>query len=195
MKKQLAKLVFLISLATSNLTHAAPTFDHILKTETGFNLSASANLDEKLEDTLLNPEGFLNRIVPAGVSVSKKVILGNSFEYIVVKRILGFPKQFHLLGTITFERTISGCPVDQLAYLAQLDFTASGPAVTDTISDFTLLFCAKKTLSDSLEIKSINTLFYKGDKFNSLIEKIAKSLINDQVDAIAVAIKDELTTK
>ena len=195
MKEHLAKLVFLISLATGSLTQAAPTYDHILKTETGFNLSASINIDEKLEDTLLNPEGFLKRIIPAGVSVSKKVIVGNSFEYVVVKRILGFPKQFHLLGTITFDRTISGCPANQIAYLAQLDFTASGPAVTDTISDFTLLFCAKKTVSESLEIKSINTLFYKGDKFNSLIEKIAKSLINDQVDAIALAIEKELTAK
>ncbi len=174
---------------------AVPSYDHILFTKTQFEVSAPAKVEEKLEDTLLMPESFLKIFNPAGVTVTKRAISGNSFQFVVVKRILGFPKQFDLRGTLTFERVASGCVSTDTAYLGHMDFTPSGPSITDTIAEVTLLFCVSKKSDTALTIKSTNTLYYRGDAFGSLLERVAKSLIDDQIGAIASAIRADVQSK
>ena len=168
----------------------AYSYDHVIVTQTAFSASG-VSIEKNLEDTLLNPEGFLKRFNPAGVEVTKKVIKGNDFEFVVVKRIIGISKTFHLLGSIRFERTQANCPANQVGYLGQIDFTPSGPYVTNTIENFTLLFCGSSIAQNKMSIKSTNTLFYLGDKFGSLLEKFSKSLITEQVDTLSIAIKNE----
>ena len=146
-------------MSLSLLSHAVPPHDHILYTKTQFDVVAPTLVEEKLEDTLLMPESFLKVFNPAGVTVSKKVISGNSFQFVVVKRILGFPKQFDLKGTLTFERVASGCTNSDQAYLGRMDFTPSGPSITDTIAEVTLLFCVVKKSETALAIQSTNTLY------------------------------------
>lgn len=187
-------LMSLSLLSLSSTSFSANQYDYVLSTESLFSV-VSQNVETKFEETLLNPEGFLKRFNPAGVTVTKKVVLGNEFEFIVVKRILGFPKQFHLKGSVNFERTASGCSTNQTAYLAHLDFTPSGPSITDTIADFTLLFCSTNASPTNINVKSTNTLYYKGDKFGGILERLAKSLMNDQVDAIVTSLNGEVASK
>lgn len=190
MKKYLLSL-FILSLSA----FASPSYDHILYTKTQFDVTAPSLAEEKLEDTLLMPESFLKIFNPAGVTVSKKVILGNSFQFVVVKRILGFPKQFDLKGTLNFERVASGCAQSDQAFLGHMDFTPSGPSITDTIAQVTLLFCVSKKSDTALTIKSTNTLYYRGDAFGSLLERVAKNLIDDQIAAIASAVRADVQSK
>ncbi len=184
-------IVFLIVSLTS---FSAFSYDHTLVTQTTFNV-VSPLVESKFEDTVLNPEGFLKRFNPVGVQITKKVIRGNEFEYVLVKRILGIPKSFHLLGSINFERSEANCPANQKGYLAHIDLTPSGPSVTNTIADFTLLFCGTLMNSNQVSIKSTNSLFYHGDKFGSLLENFARSLIVEQVEALTASIKAEVVSK
>ncbi len=190
--KNLKKLICLISILF--FSFSAFAYDHTIKTQTSFIVAATL-VEKKFEDTILNPEGFLKRFNPVGVQVIKKVIKGNEFEYVVVKKILGISKTFHLLGSIAFERSLIGCAANQRGYLAHIDFTASGPSVTDTIEDFTLLFCGTDVKVNQLAFKSINTLYYKGDKFGSLLERFAQSLMSEQVEALTASMRDETILK
>ncbi len=194
MKKYLISLTIMISMMSFH-AHAVPAHDHILFTKSQFEVVAPSLVEEKFEDTLFMPENFLKIFNPAGVTVTKKVISGNAFQFVVVKRILGFPKQFDLRGTLTYERLSTGCLSTESAYLGHMDFTPSGPSITDTIAEVTLQFCVAKKSETSLLVKSTNTLYYRGDAFGSLLERVAKNLIDDQIAAIATAIKADVQSK
>jgi len=181
-------LIFIQSVFAINPT------DHTISTTSFFEINSNES-QKKFEDTILLPENFLKRFNPANVTVTKKVINGNEFEFIVVKNILGFKKTFHLLGSIFFERKLINCKSGEHGYVAHIDFSRSGPSITDTISDFYLNLCTNEINNNALKINSVNTLYYKGSKFNSIYEAIAKSLINDQVTAIFSSIKSEVIAK
>lgn len=186
-------LFFSLSLVLTSLVLAA-NYDHTISTETLFSINTK-DAERKFEDTVFNPEAILNTFNPAGVTVLKKIINGNEFEYEVEKRILGIRKKFHLIGSLSFERTNSGCSNNTSAYLAHLDLSQSGPDITDTVSDFTLLICNTNQNHALINGKSKNTLYYKGEKFGILLDQIAKKLINDQVNELFSSIKKEISKK
>ncbi len=185
--------IFFLLIITLKIWAINPT-DHTVSTVNSFDIQTYEPL-KKFEDAVFLPEGFLKKFNPASVSVTKKVINGNEFEYVVVKNILGFKKTFHLLGSINFERKNHNCKPNEISYVSHVDFTRSGPEITDTISDFYLAICTVENSANLLKVTSLNTLYYKGNKFNAIYEAIAKSLINDQVNAIFTTIKNEVLTK
>ena len=74
------KCIFVLMLINlSLLIHAAPSYDHILYTKTQFDVTSLDRVEENFEDTLFMPENFLKIFNPAGVTVVKKYVNGNSF--------------------------------------------------------------------------------------------------------------------
>jgi hypothetical protein len=191
MKNLLVKTLFVMTCLPIAFTSASDLF---VATETAYSVTAP-KADSKFEDTLLETEGFLKRFVPAGVEVKRKMVKGNSFEYLVTKRILGFPKHFDIKGSMTFERSSSGCVGSENAYRGTADFIGSEVGVTDTLDTLSLLVCVKENSSTSLSVRVKSMLFYKGKKFGRIIENIAEKLIVEQVDTIFLAVKQEVAAK
>ncbi len=145
--------------------------------------------NRKFEEASINTTNFLSYFNPANVTVVKKVIDGNNFDFHVVKSILGFKKHFNLLGTIQIQADKpENCKIGEEAYTAHIDFSRSGPEITDTISDFFLHLCTIQSGTQFI-INSKNVLYYKGSKFNSIYESIARNLISDQVESLYLSIK------
>ena len=168
----------------------AQAADHSIVTNTSFAVS-TASASESFEDTVLTTEGFLKRFDPSGVEIKRKVINGNAFEYLVVKKFLGIAKEVEMIGTMNFERTTNGCSNNETAYLGTIDLTGSQPIITDNIENFTLLLCLTEKSKNSLSVKVRSTLYYKGEKLGFIVEKFVTSVIKDQVEAIISAIKGE----
>lgn len=175
-------------------TGVAQSSEFKIVTDSSFSM-ATINIAEKFEDTLLESEGFLKRFNPAGVEVKRKVVSGNSFEYLVVKKFLGVSKEVEMIGTMTFERVSNGCQSNEAAYLGAIDFTGSQPVITDNIESFTMLMCASGKASNSLSVRVRSSLFYKGEKLGFIVEKFVTSVIKDQVEAIVSAIKTEAISR
>lgn len=191
MKNLLVKSLLVIICLPIAFTNAS---DQYVAAETAYTVSAP-RADSKLEDTLLETEGFLKRFAPAGVEVQRKLVYGNSFEYLVTKRILGFPKQFDIKGSIYFERASSGCLSTESAYRGTANFIGSEVGVTDTLDTLSLLVCVKENSATSLSLRVKSMLFYKGKKFGIIIENIAEKLIIEQVDALFLATKQEIAAQ
>lgn len=190
----MTKMALVFLLIISNQTYSSENFNlnSVVTTTTH-----SWNLNEahrKFEDSSINSSDFLNYYTPAGVTVVKKVIDGNNFEFQVIKKILGFQKRFNLLGSVSFQTDRSeNCKSGEESYTAHIDFSRSGPDITDTISDFFLHLCTFQN-GTQFNIRSKNILYYKGSKFNSIYESIARNLVTDQVGSFYSSIKSASIT-
>jgi hypothetical protein len=172
----------------------ASAYDYTLSTQTAMAVSSN-EAALKLEDSLMETEGILKRFTPPGVQVLKKSVNGNAFEFLVVKSLLGMSQTIDLKGTLVFERVASGCQGTEQAYLGTVDFTGSQQNVEDSIESFKLLLCSSEKSAKSLNVRVKSTLYYNGKKFNFIVEKFAKNLIEEQVEAILLAVKGDVAAR
>lgn len=186
-------LVFLYTLFLTNSIFASVSYDHILTTNGNYSLNIN-QAEKKFEDVLLEEELILKSFNPADVKVLKKTVSGNDFEYYIEKKILGFTKRFQILGTVNIERTSNGCNAGENAYLAYFDFSRSGSDVTDAVAALGLAICTKVVNETNLQIKTINSLYYRGKKYGMITEPIAKSVVNDQINQFFNAVKSLANT-
>jgi len=185
--------VFLYAIVLSSSLFASVSYDHVLTTSGTYSLNIN-QAEKKFEDVLLEEELILKNFNPADVKVLKKTVTGNDFEYYIEKKILGFTKRFQILGTVNIERTASGCASGENAYLAYFDFSRSGADVTDAVAALGLAICTKVVNETSLQIKTTNSLYYRGRKYGMITEPIAKSVINDQINQFFNAVKSLANT-
>jgi hypothetical protein len=186
-------LVFLYTLFLTNTIFASVSYDHILTTNGTYSLNIN-QAEKKFEDVLLEEELILKNFNPADVKILKKTVTGNDFEYYVEKKILGFTKRFQILGTVNIERVANGCSAGENAYLAYFDFSRSGSDVTEAVAALSLAICTKAISETSLQIKTTNSMYYRGRKYGMITEPIAKSVINDQINEFFNAVKSTANT-
>lgn len=186
-------LVFLCTLFLTLTISASVSYDHVLTTNGNYSLNIN-QAEKKFEDVLLEEELILKNFNPADVKVLKKTVTGNDFEYYIEKKILGFTKRFQILGTVNIERMATGCSSGENAYLAYFDFSRSGSDVTDAVAALGLAICTKVINETNLQIKTTNSLYYRGKKYGMITEPIAKSVINDQINQFFNAVKSMANT-
>lgn len=186
-------LVFLCTLFLTLTISASVSYDHVLTTNGNYSLNIN-QAEKKFEDVLLEEELILKNFNPADVKVLKKTVTGNDFEYYIEKKILGFTKRFQILGTVNIERMATGCSSGENAYLAYFDFSRSGSDVTDAVAALGLAICTKVINETNLQIKTTNSLYYRGKKYGMITEPIAKSVINEQINQFFNAVKSMANT-
>ncbi|MBY0414191.1 MAG: hypothetical protein K2Q18_08500 [Bdellovibrionales bacterium] len=162
-------------------------------TDSKFSITTT-DVASKLEDTLLQTEGFLKRFNPADAVVKKRVISGNNFDYIVEKKFLGISTEAEMIGTLYFERVATGCLPTENAYLGTFEFTGE-QVIVDHIENFKMLVCSLEKNSTTINIRTKNTLNYKGDKLSYIAEKFVVGVIKDQVQAMNEAMKAEVLSR
>lgn len=190
MKHLLFKVLIINACLPMVFSHAS----NFVAAETQSTVSAS-DVSRKLEDTVLETDGFLKRFTPVGVEMKKKIVEGNTFDYIVVKKFLGFAKEVAVKGSLTFERVATGCHANEEAYLGTIDFTGSQPVVVDNVEEATLLVCSKESSKSAATVRMQGKIVYKGKKFSWIVEKFAIGLIKDQIEGLVSAIKQDVSAK
>lgn len=185
-------LVILCSIFSFSL-FASVSYDHVLTTNGTYTLAIN-QAEKKFEDVLLEEELILKNFNPADVKILKKTVTGNDFEYYIEKKILGFTKRFQILGTVNIERVTTGCAAGENAYYAYFDFSRSGTDVTEAVAALGLEICTKAMDESNLQIKTNNSLYYRGRKYGMITEPIAKSVINDQINQFFNAVKSTANT-
>ncbi len=170
------------------LLAATIQYDFILSSQNSFSIKNS-NVESKLDKALINEELILNNYAPASVTVVEKNISGRDFHVVVERTFFGKLYHFVLDGTLEVTKGAHKCKINETAYRAFFDFSKSGPDITEDIAAFSVDMCAKNINAETVTVISSNTLFYRGKKFNVLVEPVAKSVLNDQVNAFFSAIK------
>lgn len=162
-------------------------YDHVLNTNGAFNIDLDD--ENKLDHALTLEEILLKKFTPSDVKVLKKVVNGREFELLIEKSIFGFVKKFTILGNIEVTRLSNGCLPNESAYSVFFDFSQSGADVTEAVAAFGLHICANLVNPQNVTIKTKNALYYRGRKYGFITEPIAKSVLNDQVNAFFNAVK------
>ena len=155
----------------------------------------SESVGSKLEDTILTVNGFLKKYNPIGAEIKNKQIDGNTFDFVIIKRVLGFAKLINIKGSVNFERANSGCLPDESAYSGSIDFTGSDSAVTNNVESCILLLCSSENSDNSVTARLTGKIYYKGPKYGWLLEQFATSAARDQVNSILNSMKDDVLSK
>jgi hypothetical protein len=152
----------------------------------------AAEIENKIDQAILNPEGILKRFQPTGAEISNKRIVGTAIDFNAKKKIGPIFKNVYVNGVLSTERTSNKCFDGEIAYAAKMDFSKSQDTLSDNIESLQMSVCVSLK-SDSLAVVRIDTKIFKGYKFGRLVGTVAKEIVEAQIDPIVAALKAEVS--
>jgi hypothetical protein len=130
----------------------------------------------------------LKKFEPTGAQIQNKKVVGTTITFTAVKTILGISKKVFVSGVLSTERVNYGCRVNEVAYLAQMDFSKSQDTLSNNIESLQMNICVEVKSSQSIIVR-VQSKLYKGNKYGRILGNIAKEIIEAQIDPIIVAIR------
>ena len=179
-------LLFLALVATTNL-HAEEFFT---VAPIKFQIE-SAQVDERLEQTLKYPEGLLGRFKAEGAKMTDKKVSNNSMSFFATKKVLFISKTVFVNGVLDVSEDLKSCDKNQTGHRVVLNLDGSDELVTDNVDRLEAVICTQ-TLNGKKLTGTVKGKIYKGQNYSSMMGPVAKGIIEDQLNPILKALTEEV---
>ncbi len=147
---------------------------------------------EKLEDALLNPDGFLERFKPTGATISDKKVFSNEVSFVATKSYLFLSKSVYVNGKLQVKKDSRNCLANFSGYNVSLKFDSSDDLISDNVQSLVADFCVKN-VTDKKMVGFIYPRIFLGENYSSVVGPKVINLIKIQLPNLITAITEEIS--
>jgi hypothetical protein len=149
------------------------------------------NVEERLEQALKSPEGVLRRYKSEGVKISDKKVSQNTVSFNATKSVLLISTTVFVNGFLDVTQDVNSCEKKQIGYKLVLNLDGSDALLTDNIDHLEADICVQ-SLNEKTLTGSVKGRIYKGANYSNPVGPVAKGIIEDQLNPLLNALKEEV---